>query len=68
MNRHVCDVTELMLEGTAIDESLRIAFARTVLRHRQLGLPLVVWHDGRVAEIPADAFPLDPAVEALARR
>ncbi len=62
------DLTALMADGKQIDASLRLAFARTVLLHRRLRLPLVVWRGGRVAEISADQMELDPTVEALASR
>jgi hypothetical protein len=61
------DITALMADGQQIDESLRLAFARTVLLHRRLGLPMMVWREGRVAEVSADLLPLDPADEAAAR-
>jgi hypothetical protein len=62
------DVAALMTGGHEVDQSLRLAFARTVLLHRLLGLPLVVWRDEQVAEIPADGVVLDPLAEAAARR
>jgi hypothetical protein len=41
-----------------------MARLNVVRRHRQLGIPLVVWQDGRVVEISAWSVPLpedDPA-------
>jgi len=33
----------------------------TVLQHKQKGLPLVVWRDGKVAWIPSDEIDLGTA-------
>lgn len=49
------DVGAIVRDGTAIDGAIETARWRVVLRHRQLGLPLVVWRDGRVVEIPAES-------------
>ena len=35
------------------------------LKHKQLGVPLVVWRDGKVVEIPPAEIVIDPPDEAL---
>lgn len=45
------DIGAIIRDGTAIDRAIERAQRRVVVRHRQLGLPLVVWKDGRVVEI-----------------
>ena len=45
------DIGAIIRDGTAIDQAIERARQRVVRRHRQLGLPLVVWQDGRVVEI-----------------
>lgn len=34
-------------------KALRKAVAKVILEHRQKNLPLVVWKNGRVVEVPA---------------
>lgn len=31
---------------------------RVIQRHRQLGLPLVIWRDGQVVEVPPESVEL----------
>ena len=40
---------------------MNAAVRDAVLQHKQKGLPLVVWRDGKVAWIPPDDLDLDPA-------
>lgn len=40
----------IIREGSAIDRSILAAHRRVIDRHKQLGLPLVIWRDGRVVE------------------
>ena len=48
------DIARLFREGTAIDEAMSAAVREAVLRHKQLGLPLVVWRDGKTVLIPPE--------------
>ena len=50
-------------DGDAIDRAFVAAYRRTVLRHRLLGAPLVVWRDGKVVEVSADDVELPPIAE-----
>lgn len=52
------DIGRLMEEGAPIDRAVEEAQAITVRRHRQMGLPLVVWREGRVCWVSADEIPL----------
>ena len=47
--------------GTPIDEAMSAAFRDAVLRHKQLGQPLVVWRDGKTVWIPPDEIELPDA-------
>jgi hypothetical protein len=51
------DINEAFRLGTPIDEAMNEAVRIAVERHRQLGLPLVVWRDGRVVEVPVEQLP-----------
>lgn len=56
------EIARLARDGDAIDRALVAAYRRTVLRHRQVGAPLVIWREGKVVEVSADSVEL-PAVE-----
>lgn len=45
------DILQLFREGTPIDDAMNAAVRQVVLRHKQLGLPLAVWRDGKVVWI-----------------
>ncbi|MEI8372511.1 MAG: hypothetical protein WCJ35_06725 [Planctomycetota bacterium] len=55
------NIRQLFREGTPIDSAMNAAVRDAVLQHKQKGLPLVVWRDGKVAWIPPDDLDLDPA-------
>ena len=52
------DIASIIREGSAIDRAMAAAQRRVVLRHRLLGIPLVIWRDGRVVEVPAESLDL----------
>ena len=54
------DISELFDDGTAIAQAMNAAVREAVLQHKQKGLPLVVWRDGKVAWIPPDEIDLGP--------
>jgi hypothetical protein len=58
------EIARTLRDGDAIDRAFAAAYRDTVLRHRQLGAPLVGWVDGRVVEVSADDVEL-PAVDDL---
>jgi len=63
------DVDAVCREGTAIEEAVERAAREARLKHKQLGVPLVVWRDGQVVEIPPEEIVVDlPAGEAGAGR
>ncbi len=50
------DIDEIFREGTLIDEAMNAAVRDAVQLHKEKGLPLVVWRDGKVVWIsPAEA-------------
>lgn len=56
-------------EASAVEDmeySLVAANAATVLRHRRLGIPLLVWRDGHMVEVSAFDVPV-PSVEGGSR-
>ena len=48
----------IIREGTAIDRAMVAAQRRVILRHRQLGIPLVLWRDGQVVEVDPETVEL----------
>lgn len=54
------DVDAICREGKLIDEAVERAGRDARLRHKQLGVPLVVWRDGKVIEIPPEEIVVDP--------
>lgn len=46
-------------DGKAIDRALKEAVRDAVVRHRQLGLPLATWRDGKVVWIAPEEIPVD---------
>ncbi len=51
-------------DDAAINAAMRQAGRDAVKKHRQLGLPLIIWRNGRVCEVPADEFDLDDGPES----
>jgi hypothetical protein len=49
-----------------VERALVAANAATVLRHRHLGIPLLVWRDGRMVEVSPFDVPV-PTVEGGSR-
>lgn len=53
------DVDEICRDGTQIDAAVERAGREARLRHKQLGVPLVVWRDGQVVHIPPEEIVVD---------
>lgn len=51
------DIGRLFREGKPIDDAMNAAVREVVLRHKQMGMPLVVWRDGKVVWIPPEEIP-----------
>ncbi len=52
------DIASIIRDGTAIDRAIVAARRRVIQRHRQLGVPLVIWRDGMVVEVAPDSVDL----------
>ena len=55
------DIGMILRDGTAIDRAIVAARRRVIQRHRQLGVPLVIWRDGQVVEVPPESVELPVA-------
>jgi hypothetical protein len=65
VDRSPVDIAAVMLDGEVVDRAIARARADLVRLNRKLGLPLLLWQDGRVVEVPAaeletDVSPLQP--------
>jgi hypothetical protein len=54
IDRSKKDIPAIVRDGTAIDQAIERARRRVMQRHRQLGIPLAIWHEGRVVEVPPE--------------
>ena len=48
----------MLRDGPALERAMVAAQRRVILRHRQLGIPLAIWRDGKVAEVSAESVEL----------
>ncbi len=53
-HRQARDIAKIVIEGSAIDEALRRAAHDALLRHKQLGLSVPTWRDGRTEWVPPE--------------
>ncbi len=60
------DIASIIEEGSAIDRAIVAARRRVIRRHRQAGVPLVIWRDGKVVEVPPESvdLPVDDSESA----
>ncbi len=58
MRRPRRDIENIIRDGTAIDRAIVAARRRVIRRHRQLGVPLAIWRDGQVVEVPPESVDL----------
>ncbi len=56
--RPLRDIESIIRDGTAIDRAIVAARRRVIQRHRQLGVPLVIWRGGQVVEVPPESVEL----------
>ena len=67
-NQPPVDIAKLFAEGEPIDEAMAQAGRDARLKHKQLGVPLVVWRDGKVVEIPPEEIVVDPPEEPVSEQ
>lgn len=48
------DVAAILQDDTLIDRALQKAARRAIREHKQEGLPLAMWRDGKVVWVPAE--------------
>ncbi len=55
------DPAAILRDGDAIDRAMVAAHRQVILRHRQSGVALAIWRDGRVIEVAPESLDLPPA-------
>ena len=58
MTRPPANVLELPLEERA-EMALKAAVEKVIVEHARRGLPLYIWRDGRVVEVPPDELQVE---------
>jgi len=53
------DIDAVFATEGAVEAALMEAGRQAIIRHKRLGVPIVVWRDGRVVEIPPEDIPED---------
>jgi len=53
------DIGEILADTERVTEAVRQAGREARLRHKQAGVPIVVWQDGKVVEIPPEEIVVD---------
>ena len=61
------DIDGAFREGTSIDEAMQEAARAAARLHKRLGLPLVVWRDGRVVHIPPEEIDVEGRTREIAK-
>jgi hypothetical protein len=57
-------ISQLFADGTEIDRALERGVREALWRHRQLGVPIVVWRDGQIVWVPPEEIVVPPEVSA----
>ncbi len=60
------DITTIFREGTLIDRALAAAARDAIRRHKQAGVPMAVWRNGKTVLV--DAAKLEPKPRRKRRR
>jgi hypothetical protein len=53
------DIAEVLSDTERVTEAVRQAGRDARLKHKQMGVPIVVWQNGKVVEIPPEEIVVD---------
>lgn len=56
------DIDEICRDGSEIDAAVERAGRQARLKHKQMGVPIVIWRDGQIVEIPPEEIIVDPPI------
>jgi hypothetical protein len=48
------DIEKILRDGTAIDRALRAATREAIHRHKQAGVPVAIWKNGKTVWVDAE--------------
>lgn len=54
------EISEIFADTERVTHAVRQAGSDARLKHKQLGMPLVVWRDGQVVLVPPEEIVVDP--------
>jgi hypothetical protein len=66
--KKIPDIERVIRDGAAIDQAIVAARRRVIQRHRQTRVPLVIWREGRVIEVPPESVELPGESRGLAQQ
>ncbi len=52
------DITAILKDRPRVQKALRDAVQKAIRTHKLMGVPIVVWKDGKVVEIPPEEIVL----------
>jgi hypothetical protein len=53
------NIPEILKDRTRVQKALRDGVQKALRFHKAMGVPIVVWQDGKVVEIPPEEIQLD---------
>lgn len=62
------DITAIFREGTLIDRAIAAGARDAIRRHKQAGVPVVIWRDGEPVWVDAAELEPKPRVKRSKRR
>ena len=62
------DIDKIFREGVEIDRAVRRAARDARIEHKKLGIPLVIWRDGKTVLVPPEEIVIDDEPENDAPR
>lgn len=54
------DIDKILADTERVTAAVRQAGRDARLKHKQLGVPIVVWRDGKIVEIPPEEIVVEP--------
>ena len=56
----IVNVRERLSDTARVTEAVREAGRQARLLHKKMGVPIVIWQDGQIVEIPPEEIVVDP--------
>lgn len=62
------NIPEILKDRARVQKALRDGVQKALRMHKLMGVPAVVWEDGKVVEIPPEEIELDEEVNGQASK